>query len=246
MKEKDLFIADAHLLDPGDANYRRLLTFLDEQRGRIRTLYLLGDIFDFWFGYRHTVFAPYVPILEALRRIREEGTEIVYVEGNHDFHMGPFFEQTLGCRILPDGGEVRIDDERIFIAHGDLVRPDDPGYRLLRRCLRSRPLNWLMRLIPPDWAWSVARWASRQSQKTHHVDRNKGQSEATLASFARQRFAEGYRAVVTGHFHSPMIRTSEEGTLVALGDWIDQFSYAVYEDGAFSLRSFKGAGSKTD
>jgi UDP-2,3-diacylglucosamine hydrolase len=70
---RDVFIADAHLLDPADENYRRLLAFLDGLRGETRTLYLLGDIFEFWVGYRHVVFAPYVPLLEALRRLREGG-----------------------------------------------------------------------------------------------------------------------------------------------------------------------------
>ncbi len=104
---RDIFLADAHLLDPSDANYRRLLAFLDRQRGSVGTLYLLGDIFEFWVGYHHTVFAPYVPLLEALRRLREAGARIVYVEGNHDFHLGPYIEETLGCTVLPDGGGWR-------------------------------------------------------------------------------------------------------------------------------------------
>ena len=103
---RDLFIADAHLLAPQDANYRRLLEFLRAQRGRTRTLVLLGDIFEFWIGYRYCVFSAYVPLLEALRELREAGARIVYVEGNHDFHLGPYFAETLGCDILPDGGVI--------------------------------------------------------------------------------------------------------------------------------------------
>jgi UDP-2,3-diacylglucosamine hydrolase len=164
---RDIFIADAHLLDPQDTNYRRLLDFLQSQRGQVRTLVLLGDIFEFWIGYRHTVFAPYVPLLESLRQLREQGTRIVYVEGNHDFHLGPYFEQVLGCRILPDGGVIELGSEKIYIGHGDLVNPNDKGYRLLRRFLRSRLLLWLSRLLPPDWAWTIARWGSRMSQKKH-------------------------------------------------------------------------------
>lgn len=238
---RDLFIADAHLLDPRDANYRRLLEFLRSQRGRVRTLFLLGDIFEFWIGYRHTVFAPYVPLLETLRQLREAGCEIVYVEGNHDFHLGPYFETTLGCRILPDGGVVELDGERIFIGHGDLIDPGDKGYRLLRRLLRSRPLRWLAGIVPPDWAWAIARWSSALSRRGHPEKNRRGLPEQLLDAHARAHFRTGCRAVITGHFHVPLHRATPDGqTLIALGDWIDQYSYGVFEAGAFSLETFSG------
>jgi UDP-2,3-diacylglucosamine hydrolase len=235
---RDVFIADAHLLDPADENYRRLLAFLDGLRGETRTLYLLGDVFEFWVGYRHVVFAPYVPLLEALRRLREGGTAIVCVEGNHDFHLGPYFEKGLGCRVLPDGGGVEIDGRRVFIGHGDLVNPGDHSYRLLRRTLRSRPLRWLLQVVPPDWTWGIARWAGRQSRKGQATKMTRWLPEAMLTAHAERLFREGFAAVVTGHFHHPLLQETDGKTLVALGDWIDQFSYAVCEDGKFELRTY--------
>jgi UDP-2,3-diacylglucosamine hydrolase len=235
---RDIFIADAHLLDPAAENYRRLLAFLDSLRGNTRTLYLLGDVFEFWVGYRHVVFAPYVPLLEALRRLRQDGTEIVCVEGNHDFHLGPYFEEVLHCRVLPDGGGVEIDGRQVFIGHGDLVNPGDRGYRLLRRTLRSRPLRWLLQVVPPDWTWGIARWAGRQSRKGQATKKTNWLPEAMLTDHAKQLFSEGYAAVVTGHFHHPLLQETEGKAMVALGDWIDQFSYAVCEDGKFELHTF--------
>jgi UDP-2,3-diacylglucosamine hydrolase len=235
---RDVFIADAHLLDPADENYRRLLAFFDELRGETRTLYLLGDVFEFWVGYRHVVFTPYVPLLEALRRLREEGTEIVCVEGNHDFHLGHYFEEVLGCRVLPDGGQVEIDGRQVFIGHGDLVNPLDRSYRLLRRTLRSRPLRWLMQVVHPDWTWGIARWAGRQSRKGHSTTEMRWRPEALLTAHAERRFGEGCEVVVTGHFHIPLLRQTDGRTLIALGDWIDQYSYAVCEGGRFELRTY--------
>ena len=91
-------------------------------------------------------------------RLREAGTEIVFVEGNHDFHLGPFFRETLGCRVLPDGGAVEIDGRRVYLAHGDLVDSTDRGYRLLRR-LSAQPLvrNLVQGLAPPDLTWADLR-----------------------------------------------------------------------------------------
>lgn len=232
---RDIFLADAHLLAPSDANYRRLLAFLDRQRGEVGTLYLLGDIFEFWVGYRHTVFAPYVPLLEALRRLREAGAKIVYVEGNHDFHLGRYIEETLGCTVLPDGGGVEVGGRRVFLAHGDLVDPADRGYRLLRRFLRSRPTRWLMAQLPPDWTWAIARWAGRKSRKGRGGSGKRAAPREKILGYGRRYFGMGYEAVVMGHFHAPLLSETEEGTLVALGDWITQYSYAVFEDGRFRL-----------
>lgn len=232
---RDIFLADAHLLDPTDANYRHLLDFLDRQRGEVGTLFLLGDIFEFWVGYRHTVFAPYVPLLEALRRLRESGARIVYVEGNHDFHLGPYIEETLGCTVLPDGGGVEVDGRRLFLAHGDLTDPEDRGYRMLRRFLRNRPIRWLISILPPDWTWTIARWASRQSRKSRAGEMGKTLPREKILNYGRSYFEKGYDAVVMGHFHVPFLSESGDGTLVALGDWISQYSYAVFEDGRFRL-----------
>ncbi|WP_052643396.1 UDP-2,3-diacylglucosamine diphosphatase [Syntrophotalea carbinolica] len=232
---KDLFLADTHLLDPCDEPYLRLLDFLDGQCGSLRSLVMLGDIFEFWLGYRHTVFSAYLPLLERLRRLHEAGTELVFVEGNHDFHLGPYFSETLDCRILPDGGALERDGRKIFIAHGDLVNPKDTGYRVLRRVLRHPLSHRLMMLVPPDTAWRIARWASAKSSRKNGGRERHSLPHDDLLNYARQRFSEGYDTVITGHFHVPLLHHENGHTLIALGDWTKQPSYAVLEDGVFTL-----------
>ncbi len=235
---KDIFLADAHLLDPADANYQRLLTFLNSQCSGVRTLYLLGDIFEFWVGYKSVVFSPYVPLLDALYRLKSAGTDIVYIEGNHDFNLGPYFREILDCTILPDGGTVEIDELKVYLGHGDLVNAQDRRYRALRRFLRSRFMRYLMAIAPPDLTWGIARWAGRRSKESRTGRPRTKVPEALLRAHAVPLFAAGHQAVITGHYHSPMIDQTDQGTLVALGDWITQFSYAVYQDGKFSLKFF--------
>lgn len=231
---KDLFISDAHLLEPEDDNYRRLLQFLTKQQKDVRTLILLGDIFEFWVGYRHVVFSRYLPLLEQLRQMRERGTEIIYVEGNHDFHLGPYFREQLGCRVLPDGGTIELDGVRFHLAHGDLINLTDQGYRRLRKFFRSRLTQALIRIIPPDLTWAIGRKLGRQSESTHDQKRA-FDPEPLLLHYATKELARGADHVVTGHFHTPLERQLEKGKLIALGDWISQDSYAIWENGEFSL-----------
>jgi len=234
---KDVFIADAHLNRPEDANYRKLLEFLRGLAGEVRTLYLLGDIFQFWVGYRHCVFANYVPLLEALHALRSAGAELVYVEGNHDFLLGPYFSDRLGCRIIPEAALLEIDGLPVHLAHGDLLDPQDTGYRLLRATLRSLPLRLVKELLPPDWLWGVSVWMNRKSRQNHGRRANWNPAALLDAHFDRQ-VAAGARAVVTGHFHTPRLREDPRGTQVALGDWIGQYSYAVLENGRFTLHTY--------
>jgi UDP-2,3-diacylglucosamine hydrolase len=133
---------------------------------------------------------------------------------------------------------VEIDGRRVFIGHGDLVNPGDHSYRLLRRTLRSRPLRWLLQVVPPDWTWGIARWAGRQSRKGQATKMTRWLPEAMLTAHAERLFREGFAAVVTGHFHHPLLQETDGKTMLALGDWIDQFSYAVCEDGKFELRTY--------
>lgn len=236
---RTLFLADAHLNQPSDANYRSLLTFLEQQLGRTDTLVLLGDIFEFWVGYSYSVFSAYVPVLEMFDRFRAAGTQIIFVEGNHDFHLGPYFEQHLAARILPDGGGVKLDERNVFLAHGDLANPKDRSYRLLRAVLRSWPLYMLVQILPPDLTWRIAAMACRQSRRGCKEKSRQQPAREILLEYARGIHARGFEAIVTGHFHQPFHAREAGFELIALGDWISQFSYAVCEDGVFELRTYE-------
>ena len=236
---RDLFIADAHLRDPQDENYRNLLSFLTGQKGEIRTLYLLGDIFQFWLGPRFADFAPYQPLLVLLKELQAAGTGIVYIEGNHDFYLTPYFGDVMGCQILPDGGEVNLGDCTVHVAHGDLTDPEDTGYRKLRLLLRSGFIRWLSRVLTANQIWSISEWGSNKSAEQRVGKEARSAPREKLLNYARPYFESGCSAVITGHFHHPLFEQTENGTLIALGDWITQYSYAVYEDNKFRLETYQ-------
>ena len=232
-----LFLADAHLCKPSDQNYRALLALLDEQCGKTDLLVLLGDIFEFWIG-KATVTDNYAPLIDAFERMHRQGTKLVYVEGNHDFHLGPVFTQQLNCQVFPDGGSIDLDGKKIFLAHGDLANPDDAGYRRLRKLLRSDLVRFLIRTLPNKLLMTIGDRAGYESRKSSVEQRRNCPALEILQPYAEAILARGHQAIVTGHYHQPFHKKLGDGELIALGDWISQYSYAVYENHTFTLQSY--------
>jgi UDP-2,3-diacylglucosamine hydrolase len=231
-----IFLADAHLRCPDDENYRKLVDFLDAQTGRLDGLFLLGDIFEFWIGYRHVVFSAYLPLLEKLRALNEAGCSLYYVEGNHDFNLGPFFADTLQCRIITDEAVVEWDGQKLWLCHGDLINKELKGYRLLRAFWRSLPVRILAALLPPDAVWTFGNWLSDKSGK-YKATGKRFDPSPLVQPYARHCLNSS-DAFICGHFHQPVQHQEEAGTTLVLGDCIDQYSYAELVDGTFTLKTF--------
>lgn len=237
---KRIFIADAHLRNPDDDNYRLLLDFLSDIRGTVKTLFILGDLFEFWIGYDVKSFPHYFPVLDSLQKLVQSGAEIVYFEGNHDFHLGKFFSETLRATIYKNPAILELDGKHVYVCHGDQINLQDYGYRLLRLLLHSRTTKALFPLFPPALVFRIAHHLSCQSKK-HHQERNcRKDYKLLLTNFAEYQFNNGCDAVVTAHFHVPHLTVTENGkTLLSLGDWITQFTYGEFSSGEFSLHSYR-------
>lgn len=236
-----VFLADAHLRHPDDANYRALLAFLAEQEGHVELLGLLGDICEFLVGHPRRVPACYEPLFAALVRLQARGTRLVWVEGNHDFHLAPLAPQRFPGLILPDGGCVEIDGQRLFLVHGDQANPDDRGYRRLRAVLRSAAVRGVIRLLPAQILEALADRMSRASRQRRSGKRQRWPARQILPAYAGQLLGDDCRAVICGHFHQPFHERLAQGELVALGDWISDYSYALWEDGDLSLERYTPA-----
>jgi UDP-2,3-diacylglucosamine hydrolase len=242
---RKVFIADAHLKCETDENYRQLLNFLGELPGNTDTLFILGDLFEFWIGYPEVPFTHYLPVLEELRRLHEKKVSIIYLEGNHDFHMGPFFQDTLKARVFSGPATFDLDGKKVYLCHGDQVNRADYGYRLLRFLLHSRAARAIIPLVPPTLASFIAKRMGRASKKNHHARRSKWDYNAMIREFAALRFREGNDAVIIGHFHLPLFEQTANGsvrTLLSLGDWITHFTYGEWANGEFSLKQYRSKG----
>ncbi len=239
---RKIFIADAHLRNETDENYRTLLSFLSGLEGNTDTLFILGDLFEFWVGYGRLAFPNYGPVLEQLRKLVASGTRIVYFEGNHDFHMGPCFTEKLKAKVYPGPAVLTLDGKQVFLCHGDQINHRDYSYRLLRVMLHNRFSRILIPLVPVALTSFIANRMSRQSSGKHHFRKMKWNYPDIIRRFAFDKFGQGCDVVVAGHFHMPFLETSGpngEKTLLSLGDWITQYSYGEWLDGGLSLKTFQ-------
>lgn len=238
---KAYFVSDAHL-GVGEKGVERqkereLIRFLDLVQSDGKQLFILGDLFDFWFEYRTVIPKGYHRLLAKLSEVVERGTEVSYLAGNHDFWLGRFFEDEIGMHVHAEPFSVTIGNARFFLHHGDGLAHKDLGYRILKRVLRNRLNIWLYSLIHPDLGIKLARFSSRKSRDyTSQKDYGEGDG---MRAYAGRKIGEGYEYVIMGHNHKPVLERIENGYYVNLGDWISHYTYGAYEGDKFQLLQWK-------
>jgi UDP-2,3-diacylglucosamine hydrolase len=214
-----------------------LLAHVEEEKG---DLYIAGDLLDFWFEYRTVV--PRLPfrLLSRLKALVDSGCRVSYIAGNHDYWMGDFLTRQVGLETYPDSLEATIGGRRFFISHGDSISGvADPGYRMLKGFLRSRPVVGAFRLLHPDLGIGLAQMVSRLSRRRSENNHN----QPDLSPFIKNRAARGFDYVVLGHLHKPLIFGVGRTRCLIIGDWIDHFSYGLFENGELRLMRWSASGA---
>lgn len=234
-----IFIADAHLRNPADRNYRILLRFLKEIPAGVDTLVIAGDFFEFWLGDSPEAFPHYKPALDALETVTRNGVKLLFFEGNHDFHLGAYFRKAFNAEVFPEKAALVIDGKRFYICHGDLVNRSDYGYLALRFIFRNPLTRILAKVLPASVPAFIAEKLGKHSKENHKSAEARWDYRQLVRKFATARFAEGFDTVVTAHYHRPLLESSEGKTLLALGDWISQFSYGEWLNGELSLKTYQ-------
>lgn len=238
---KTYFFSDAHLglgtREEDRAKEDRIISFLSEVRKDADQLFILGDLFDFWFEYKTVVPKGYFRLFAKLADLTAHRVTITYLAGNHDFWMKRYFTDELGIEIVHDPVERIIGGKRFYLHHGDGLVKDDAGYRLLKRILRNKFNIWLFSLLHPDVTGALARWSSRTSRQ-HTSGRKYEQTD--MDEFAQQKIGEGYDFVIMGHNHQSRAQKFGRGLYVNLGDWISENTYAVFDGKRLELKQWTG------
>lgn len=244
MSKIHLFISDVHL-NSGEKEAQKqshLLTFLNSiDAEEVEALYILGDLFDFWLEYKSAIFYPYFKVLKALAQVKEKGIEVHLILGNHEMGSGPFLEEEVGLKVHQGPLEISLNGQRLFLCHGDGLNPHDRGYLFLKRYLRKLIPPWLMRLVHPDLLALMAKRASAMSRKVVQ-EKDRVKELQAIENFAMKKFQEGTDVFLAGHAHLPAAKTFFlEGKVkhyFNLGDWQEYFTFVIYEEGQFSLKTF--------
>lgn len=237
-----LFICDIHLGSGYNEaeKERMMIEFLRRlSPDDVSTLYVLGDLFDFWFEYRSVIFSQFFRVLSELARAVERGIQIHLVVGNHDYLAGDFLRETVGLKIHHDPVEIEVDGLRVYMCHGDGLNPHDRGYRILKAVSRNRVAIWALRLVHPDFVVGIVRRFSRLSRESASVA-GKLREDEGVRQFALKQLREGADVVIAGHSHEPHEEThTMDGTAKRyynVGDMRDRFSYVEYSGGEFKLK----------
>ncbi len=232
------YIADAH------AHQRRVMAFLDSIKDEADSLFLMGDIIDYWFEYRKVVPRGYVRFFGKLAELSDAGVDIHWFTGNHDVWLRDYVRDEIGLTVHHQAEVLSLDGVNLFLAHGDDVGRQPFTYRVLRWCFHNPVCQWLYAAVHPRWTTAIAIGWSEKNRTSRKRDQ---ELKSQPSAFARlQDFAHEYRqrhpevdGFVFGHLHlAKQVDLGGGVGMTCLGDWLRQDTYAVLDDGTLSLHHF--------
>jgi UDP-2,3-diacylglucosamine hydrolase len=240
---KIYFLSDFHLGAPDAATSlereKKIVAFLEHIRHDAAEIFLLGDMFDFWYEYKKAVPKGYVRILGKLAELTDAGIPVHFFVGNHDMWMRGYFEQELNIPVYHQPKVFVRNGKRLYIGHGDGLGPGDHGYKFIKKIFRNPLCQWLFGLLHPTVGIGIANYFSRKSrQKTGSSDEHfLGEDNEWLVIYAKEVLQkEHFDFFIFGHRHLPLdIQVGPQSRYINLGDWIRTFTYAVLDGSNMQL-----------
>lgn len=245
-KGKKYFISDVHLGAPALSNNReRELLFakwLDEIKEDVAELYLLGDIFDFWYEYKKVAPRGFTRILGRIADLADSGVEIHFFTGNHDLWAFDYFSEELGISVHNKELIKEIDGKKFFLAHGDGLDAGDKGYIFLKKIFTNKTMQWLFSRLHPNFAFGIAhKWSKSSRLAKINIQDQFDVNKEGMYKFATDILKnEPVDYFIFGHRHVKKNEPiGENSRFVLLGDWIKNFSYGVFDGEKFELKSYR-------
>ena len=233
------FFSDIHLglgsREEDAAKERRVVAFLDQVLKDGRELFIVGDLFDYWFEYDSVIPKGYTRLFGALAALQDAGVPTTYLAGNHDFWLKSYLTDELGIKIFQNDVTREFNGKKFYIHHGDGLYKQDTGYRMLKRVLRNRVNIWLFSILHPDLTSRIARWSSKTSRKHTSNTTFEGND---MVEFAEEKIRQGFDYVLMGHNHQSLHHPYKRGAYVNLGNWIDENTYAVFDGKKLALKTW--------
>jgi UDP-2,3-diacylglucosamine hydrolase len=247
--KKVYFLSDFHLGAPNEIESRkredRLVRFLQAARKDAGVIFIVGDIFDFWFEYKTVVPKGFVRLLGTLAQLSDEGIELHIFTGNHDLWMQDYLSKELNARIYFEPQPFTIQGKQFLIGHGDGLGPGDHGYKRLKKIFTNPLCQWLFRWLHPDAGIQLANYFSQQSRaKTGTADEIfLGEDKEWLILYTKEKAKTmDVEFFVFGHRHFAIdYKINEKSRYINLGDWIRLNTYAVFDGHDMQLLTWEQA-----
>lgn len=245
-EKKIYFASDNHLGAPNASESivreKKFVHWLSEIQKDAGAIFLLGDLFDFWFEYKTVVPKGFVRVLGKLAEITDSGIPVYFFVGNHDLWMNDYFQKELNIEVFHRPLEVECNGKRFLIGHGDGLGPNDKGYKRMKKIFTNPLYKWLFRWLHPDIGVSMAQYLSVKNKLISGKDDVKflGEDNEWLVQYCKRKLqAQHYDYFLFGHRHLPMeIPLKEKSIYVNTGDWIQYFTYAEFFENELKLKTY--------
>ncbi len=246
MTKNIYFASDFHLGSPNHQESRkredRIIRWLNAIESSCSELFLMGDIFDFWFEYHEVVPKGFVRLQGKLASMTDAGIKIYFFKGNHDMWVKDYFTTEMGIEVISDELIMERNGKSFYLHHGDGLGPGDEKYKLLRKVFRNPICQWLFSIVPPRIGLGIANWWSGSSRVANKKEEAfHGEAFEWLAIYAKEQLEKRhYDYFVFGHRHLPLeIDLNGKSKYVNLGEWINFNSYAVFDGKELTLNYFE-------
>ena len=245
--KKIFFLSDFHLGAPDAASSlvreKKIIQFLDSIKTEASVLFILGDLFDFWYEYKKVVPKGFVRILGKLAELSDSGMTIHFFVGNHDMWMKNYFQKELNIPVYFEPTPFEFNGKKFLIGHGDGLGPGDHGYKFIKKIFRNKICQWLFGIFPPVIGMGIANYFSSKSraQTGQNEEVFLGEEKEWLIIYCKEVLQkEHYDYFVFGHRHLPIHFNLPVNSLyVNLGDWIRYNSYAVFDGHDLELKYYE-------
>lgn len=244
--KKIYFASDNHLGAPSSVESlpreKKFVAWLDLVKKDAEAIFLMGDLFDFWFEYKKVVPKGFTRTLGKLAELTDSGISVFYFVGNHDLWMNGYFEEELNIPVFRRPQELTINNTAFFIGHGDGLGPGDKGFKRMKKVFTNPFAKWLFRWLHPDLGVRLAQYLSVNNKIiSGEADAQYlGEDKEWLVQYCKRKLeGQHYDYFVFGHRHLPLeIDLNGKSTYVNLGDWIKYFTYGVFDGEEMKLLTF--------
>ena len=241
------FLSDFHLGAPNASasleREKRIVQFLDSIKNDAEQIFIVGDMFDFWFEYKLVVPRGFTRLLGKLAELTDSGILIHFFVGNHDMWMRDYFQTELNIPVYFQPAIFEFNRKKFLIGHGDGQGPGDKGYKFLKKIFRNPACQWLFGILPPFFGLGIANYFSRKSREMtgQRVEVFLGEENEWLIIYCKELLQkEHFDYFIFGHRHLPLdIILNNSSRYINLGEWINHQMYAVFDGVGVELKKFE-------